>query len=237
MKLRLALFAVALVAATAGVASADPIAFTNSPLAAGWTYVSSGQVNNYFSGVRDPSFSGGNGIELALRAQERFSASPLPFAVVNSLWGTLPMYTVPTGPSPAPNPGDYSKWNFDFSVAARGTSSPLSGASVDIDAVWGDVQNLNGFSLPGGSSPVQDSYNPGFGFLSGPGNFDYTKTGIYLFTLTATDADGRTVSTQMLVNVGGVAVPTPEPVSLVVFGGLIVGGAAAVWRRKKATTV
>lgn len=239
MKLRLVQLAV-MVAMTAGLASASPVSFFDQNLNAGWT-VGSGQTNGHFVGVRDSAFSGG-GIELGLRAQQRF-VGPYTPTLVNSNWGVLPMYTTTTGTS-GPN---RATWNYDFSINYAGGTGNLDNVTLRADRVSGNLTELNDFSGAGagflslpfdddttpGADPVQNSFNGGFGFLSG--GYNFSATGLYLITLSATE-NGQTVSTQMLVNVGNVTVPTPEPVSLVVFGGLIVGGAAAVWRRKKAMT-
>jgi len=228
-------------AAAAGMAQASPLTYFDQNLNSGWT-VGSGQPNGHFVGVRDTAFPGG-GIEIGLRAQQR-GVGPYTPTLVNSMWGTLPMYTTVPGTDPT-NP-NRAAWNYDFSIAYGGAASNLSNVTLRADAVSGNLTELTDFSGAGtgflslpfdddtslGALPIQNSFNPAFTFLS-PSGYNYGATGLYLITLSATSG-GQTVTTQMLVNVGGVAVPTPEPVSLVVFGGLIVGGAAAVWRRKKA---
>lgn len=232
MKLRLVQLAMVAVAMTAGLASASPVSFFDQPLNAGWN-IGAGQFNNHFSGVRDASFAGGS-IELGLRTQQRGVGAYTP-TLVNSNWGVLPMYTTTTGTDP--NNAARAVWNFDGSVVISGGTANLDNVAVNVDAVWGGVQELGDLSVPGSAffpPSNQFSQNPTF-FPWSAGPYNFNATGLYLVTLSATE-NGQTVSTQMLINIGNVTVPTPEPVSLVVFGGLIVGGAAAVWRRKKAMT-
>jgi hypothetical protein len=229
------MLAVVCTAVVAAAAKADPIPFVDQPLNAGWN-VGSGQTNTNFSGIRDAGF---DGLELGLRAQQRFVGSIAP-VVVNSPWGTLPMYTVQTGQSPPPNSPDLAWWNFDFSVAYDFMSQAL--INLTIDPVAGNVQDLNDIFVAGNGqtpNPLQNSWNPGFNFLSGPGNFDFNATGIYRITLSLANSDdaGNPRSTSILVNVGGVPVPgqnVPEPTSVAVFGLLAAAGATAL-RRRKAT--
>jgi hypothetical protein len=223
------LYTAAAVFAVAGAANAAPVAFFDQQLEAGWN-IGNGQFPDHFSGVRDGQFGTGK-IELGLRAQKRFTGPYTP-VMTPSLWGTLPMYTTTPGISSGV---DNAIWNFDGSVAYSGGNATLDNVSITLAPVWGDVQALNPYSQSGMVYTVwpgsQFSQNPGFGEWSGPGNFDTNATGLYLITLSATE-NGQTVSTQILVNVGNVAVPTPEPVSLVVFGSLVVGATVAVWRRQ-----
>jgi hypothetical protein len=212
---------------------ANPIPFVNQPLNAGWNPPgNNGQPNSNFSGVRDAGF---DNLELGLRAQQRF-VGPITPVVVNSPWGTLPMYNVQTGQSPPPNSPDLAWWNFDFSVAYDFMNQAL--INLTIDPVAGNVQDLNDIFIAGNNlipNPLQNSLNPGFNFLSGPGDYDYNATGIYLITLSLanSDAPNNPRSTSILVNVGGVPVPAvPEPMSVVVFGLLTAAGGTALRRRK-----
>ncbi len=226
--MRRVVIAAAVVLAVAGAATAAPVAFFDQGLNAGWN-IGNGQFNNHFVGVRDGQFAGGS-IELGLRTQQRGQGAYTP-TLVNSIWGTMPMYV--TTPGTDPNNAARAVWNFDGSVAFSGGVGTLDDVSVRIDAVSGTVQELGDLSVPGSlffPTSNQFSQNPVFSPWS-TGPYDFNATGLYLVTLSVREGN-ETISTQMLVNVGNVEVPTPEPVSLVVFGSLIVGATVAVWRRQ-----
>ena len=205
----------ALFAAWIAPATAAPITtFPDSVVS--WN-VGSGQTNGNFVVTRDATFPGGS-LELGLRIQERtLGANYIPVSA-----GGLAnaMYVVPTGASPPTNPGDFARWNFDFSISYAGGLSNLSSISLQIEELTPGITPLSDVPFPAlGGTLFQDSWNPGFDFLSGPGlAYDFNAPGIYRITLSATGS-GQTVSDSILVNIGDVALqPVPEPMSLAAFG-------------------
>ncbi len=217
-----------LFAASVAPVSASPVTtFPDSVVS--WN-VGSGQSNGNFVVTRDSAFPGG-ALELGLRAEERtIGPSYIP---VNAGGLANAMYIVPTGASPPSNPGDYARWNFDFSVSYAGGLSNLSSVSLRIEELTPGLTPLNDVLFPpAGGTLLQDSWNPGFDFLSGPGlAYNFNTPGIYRITLSATGG-GQTVSDSILVNIGNVVLPAvPEPMSLAAFG--LIGVTALGYRVRR----
>lgn len=168
----------------------------------------SGQVNGNFAIVSDASA----GIEIGLRANQRFSPIPLP--------NTLGNYSAQPGES---SPG-LSTWNYDIHIDLRG--SGLSFGDFDI-AFTTDVPNHSTPDLqaalefagpipPGTLSGIelfQTSLNPGF-FASGINPF---ATGDYNFQLSLTPTAG-TAGPTLVADMTVTVVPTPVAAGTGLFG-------------------
>jgi len=176
----------------------------------------------------------GNTIELGLKAKQRF------FGQTN-VGGSGNVYTVQPGFAPtsgaggAPDSTNRSWWNFDFSIdyGDREVSDTL--VTLTIQDIDGDILNIPfaeiPIAFPGDTDLVQNSWNTGFGFINDPlegtGNFDPSKLGDYIISLTAVDISSGDVLGS--VSIVARVIPMPTPAAL---AGAGLFGIAGMRRRR-----
>ena len=179
----------------------------------------SGQVNGNFTLLDDPD----TGIQIGLRANDRFSPVPLPNVDAD--------YTAQAGES---GPG-LTTWNYDVHIDFRGTGFSLGDFEVSVLTSFAnhstpDLQTAleTAFVLaPGtldGVELYQTSQNPGF-FGSG---IDPFATGVETLALTLTPKSGVSAS-PLGVDITVQIIPEPSAAILAV-GGL---AAACGMRRRR----
>jgi len=228
-----------------GTAPAAPV-YTYNDNVGNWAgVVGAGQFDGYFAVARDANFFGGP-IQLGLRAVQRQNTPGITAIAHPMQPGIDNLYVVQPGAQlspPTTPPGNRAWWNFDIAVDYANTAN-LDSLTLSIERLSGNVPTPNAASfdllaLAGildvtGANPAlyRASQNPVFApwFTNYLG--DPTATGLYRFTLTATEG-GQSISTSMLVNVGNEIQAIPEPGTLALFGGLLVGGGFALRRRRR----
>lgn len=162
------------------------------------------------------------GIELGLSSIYRFTGGQ------NSISGNIYEFNAGNTFPPVTT----AAWNFNYSANLNTTGSTglnLGNTTLFLTVDWDptagtNIQTYNLSAAYGGGATtiVQDSQNLGFSFWGQP--FSNTALGQYVFTLSAVDNVGTTLSSiDMFVNV----VPTPGAAAL-----LGVAGLAATRRRR-----
>lgn len=171
-----------------------------------------GQINGEFTIAQR------NGIQIGLRAQQRFVGPLMAVPNTTNLIGILGTYEATTGFSGNSFPGDATDkeratWNYDWHVDLRDAFGVARGKTLgDYDlTLETDIAatTLFGFALPldltfGGAVPddtilFQSSQNPKFGNVP----FDATAAATYTFTLvlTPTSFNGPPLRVSIQVNV------------------------------------
>jgi len=163
-----------------GSLSFDPEGDT---LAFSWTHVSGPAVNLKDADTATPSFTASKvGTHIfRLRVDDGDGGSSLDTVIV-TVWG-LP----PTADLVARPPNTYADANIEFD--ASGSSDP-DGVIVNFSFSFGDGSWVSG--------------------TGGVRNHSYSTTGTYTVTLTVTDDDGNTSTTQVMIEVTGLAPPSVE---------------------------
>lgn len=159
--------------------------------------------------------STGNVVELGIKGKERFFGDTLPIS--GNVYTAQPGYSPTSGgdPTPATN---RAWWNMDFSANLGSRTPANTTLTLTIVDIQGDVFNASG---PATVSLAQDSWNIGFGFISGPlGGFNPFTPGDYTVTIAASDlaTSASLGSATAIIRV----VPAPGAAALLGLGGLMV---------------
>jgi PEP-CTERM motif len=235
LRSRAALFGLAALLAVSSRVDAGPVTIFNAsvnewssstpsnPGAGIYPIGGTGQVNGGFVVT-----TAMDGDQIGLRAELRFGGPVLPQTNDGLLTAT---YLAPPGSSG----GSLAKWNFDADIDLRRTGHTISDytATLTFTDRGGLVSSENlvtsGF-VPSNAVLYQNSENPGFSFLAPvfPA-FDPNASGTYSFDLKLVPSFvGDTLEAKMNVEV------TPEPASLILFGGMgAVGLVGYAWRRRR----
>lgn len=193
-----------------------------------------------------------NGVELGLRAKERFG--PV-LSAVNNTYSAAPGIST----------GTAATWNFEFAanVDVNGGGSQNLGnvtivISIDIDpgigttffssdifALFGDNAVGDNSTLPDGGTPTSDpgvfgplnvaqnSQNLGFG---APPFFDPFADATFDFRLEAFDEQDTLLAQTDIRVIVGQGAPVPEPAMLPILGFGLMGIAVAAYRRRRLTS-
>ena len=221
MHIKQAIHACSVVAAAAFASASAQAASSYGNIAPPGVYFGTGNINGNWSIGTD------HGIELALRAKNRQTGTPLD--------GSTGTYFA--DPGTYAGGGVKAKWNYEFSVNPGTLAGLTFKLGVDHDPTagvnysWVNPQTY-WFDNATSGNGFQNSQNVGFGGTPG-GAFNVNTEGLYSFVLQAFDGTTLVDSTSMNVQVGTtVPVPEPETYALMLAG---LGMLGALMRGRKRT--